>query len=415
MKNDYTPLPVTRRDFLRASGGALGVLAMSRFAPSLLAQTALSQTPRAERDQRILVLIQLAGGNDGLNTVVPFQDDNYYRLRPNLGIPENQLLPLTDGLGLNPACEPLQRLFGEGRLSILQNVGYPNPNRSHFRSSEIWETASKSDETAHSGWLGRYFDNYCMGHDAADPLGVHISNDVPQVFAAEEPHNVFGLTARGSVAGREGMESRELLEELTQTELSPGNAGYLQHTMMDALVTEKRVQELIEKYRPMASYGNTSLEQSLKRVAALIAGGMETRVYFVSQGGYDTHANQSYTHAQKLGELSKALAAFQQDIEQHRLQEQVLTMTFSEFGRRPSENASGGTDHGTAAPLFIVGGQVGAGLIGKAPNLNLKKNEDLQYDIDFRAVYATVIEQWFQADPVKVLGEQHETLNLLAT
>ncbi|WOO40018.1 DUF1501 domain-containing protein [Rubellicoccus peritrichatus] len=414
MHNHSTPLPVTRREFLKASGGALGVLSFSNFAPSLLAQTALSQTPKAGKDMPILVLVQLAGGNDGLNTVIPVTDDNYYRLRPNIAIAPKDALPIGDGLGLHPSCDPMRQMLDDGKLSIIQNVGYPNPNRSHFRSTEIWETASDSDQTAHTGWIGRYFDNHCSGSAANGPLGVHISNEFPQMFSADEVHNVFGLKARGNVAKKQKDDSMMLLENLTDSPAYDENESYLQHTMMDALVTEKRVQKIIDSYRPMSQYQGNGLAQSLRRVAALIAGGMETRVYFVSQGGYDTHSNQLGNHARLMGELSGALAAFQRDLENHRLDDQVLTMTFSEFGRRPSENGSQGTDHGTAAPLFVVGSSVNESIVGQQPDLNLEKNKDLEFGTDFRQIYSTVIDKWFMANPEPVIGGQYDSMEFIS-
>ncbi len=412
MHNEHTPLPVTRRDFLRASGGALGFLAFSGFAPSLLAQSALKQLPKAEKDRTILVLVQLAGGNDGLNTIVPFADDNYYRLRPSIGLKQDQLVDLSDTLGFHPSLDPMARLFYEGQLSVVQNVGYPNPNRSHFRSSEIWETATDSDVNGYTGWVGRYFDNACAGTPTDDPLGVHLGDQVPQMFAANDPHNVFGLQARGRVAQQE-KEDVMLLESLTTASTKDENASYLQHTMMDALVTERRVQALINDYRTPVNYSGDGLSQSLKRVAALIAGGMETRVYFVSQGGYDTHSNQLGNHANRLRELANAMSTFQQDLKKKGLDGQVLTMTFSEFGRRPSENASQGTDHGTAAPLFVMGTGVRETLVGTPASLDLKKNQDLEFSTDFRQVYATVIDKWLQADSTQILGQQFETMEFI--
>ena len=188
-------LPLTRREFIRRSaGGGLGFLAFTSAAPSFLAQSALAQTPAPERDRSILVVIQLAGGNDGLNTVVPYSDDNYYRLRPTLGLKED-LLPINYDLALHPSCGPLHKLYDEGQLSIVQNVGYPNPNRSHFRSTEIWETASSSDEVQREGWLGRFFDNTCSGtpEKEADPSAVHIGDIIPQSFLAERSHSIFGM------------------------------------------------------------------------------------------------------------------------------------------------------------------------------------------------------------------------------
>lgn len=402
-------LPLTRREFIR-SGAGLGFLAFSGVAPAFLARSAMAQTPAPERDRSILVIIQLAGGNDGLNTVVPFTDDRYHRLRPNLALSEG-LLPISDDLALHPACSPLHRLYEEGALSIVQNVGYPNPNRSHFRSTEIWETASDSESFQREGWLGRYFDNSCAGSpadDAApDPCGIHVGDMIPQSYLSTKSHPLFGMKHAGRFD--RGRDPADLAyEKLLGADHSEGNAGYLQHTMMNTLVTERRVEQIISKYKAQASYPGTRLAQSLKRVAALIHADLETRVYFVSQGGYDTHANQLANHHRLLTELSSGMQAFQKDLTAHQKDDQVLTMTFSEFGRRPAENGSAGTDHGTAAPLFVMGSKVNGGLLGQAPELVTDPKNDLQYSTDFRGIYSSVLDKWLEADSSKILGERFD-------
>lgn len=419
MNNTTPTLPTTRREFLKYGTAGIGLLAFSRFAPSFLVESALAQTPAPEKDRRILVLVQLAGGNDGLNTLVPFADPNYRRLRPTLGLPKEQLLPLNDTLALHSACAPLHRLFHDGQLGIVQNVGYPNPNRSHFRSTEIWETASESSQYLPTGWLGRFFDNACPGTPAPglpiDPCGVNISNEVPQSFLAAQDHPTFSLPANGRGRGRPP-ENLALLESLVQKsghDHAHDNTGYLSHTMMDALVTEKRFQGFLSGYKPGTEYPGTPFANSLRNVAALIAAGVATRVYYVSLTGFDTHANQLGTQAGLLKQLSEGLAAFQRDLESKQLDSQVLTMTFSEFGRRPSENESKGTDHGTAAPLFVLGSHVKAGLHGTAPDLNLERNQDLTYSTDFRQVYATVLDKWLAAPAARVLGQTHTPLNFV--
>ncbi|MGF1450415.1 MAG: DUF1501 domain-containing protein [Opitutales bacterium] len=420
MHNQNTPLPVTRRDFLRRTAfGGIGLLAFSGYAPQFLTRSAYAQVPRPEKDRSILVLVQLAGGNDGLNTVIPVSDDRYVNLRPNLGIREGTH-PINDDLAFHPGCEALARLHRDGKLSIVQNVGYPNPNRSHFRSMEIWETATDSDVIGHYGWVGRFFDNACAGTPSEDPVGLHVSGELPQAFLAEQNHALFGLQSgnarRRRNAGNlsKGSDDNALLKQLAGASGNDSNSSFLQHTLMDALVTEKRVQQILTADRPEASYPGGRLSQALQGVAALIAAGMETRVYFVSLGGFDTHANQANAHANLLTELSGSMQAFQNDLEARGLDGQVLTMTFSEFGRRPNENAGGGTDHGTAAPLFVMGRQLGDSLVGDAPDLNLSRGQDLTYGIDFRQVYATVLERWLQAPSTEVLGESFDTLPFLA-
>lgn len=412
-------LPSTRREFLRLSSKGIGLLAFSRFAPQFLVQSARS-APLPEKDRRILVLVQLAGGNDGLNTVVPYADDAYHALRPTLALGRKDVLRLDDHLGLHPACAPLNTLLQSGRLGIVQNVGYPNPNRSHFRSSEIWETASASEESLSSGWIGRYLDNACAGAPGSgEPEAVHLGAEVPQAFGGNLPHATYGLTL-GARAGRAGRDNVALLETLASTGADPSlrnapdpNHTFLRATLMDSLVAEKKIQQIIDRNKPEATYPGGGFAQSLRNIAGLVAAGLSTRVYFVSLGGFDTHANQAGAHTNLLRTLSEGLAAFQADLTARRLDDQVLTMTFSEFGRRAYENESRGTDHGTAAPLFVMGRQIHGSLHGTAPKLDAARRADPDFSTDFRSVYATVLDRWLEAPADTVLGATHERLGFL--
>jgi len=419
MKNSTPNFPSTRREFLLNSSRGIGLLAFSRFAPSFLVQSTLSAAPAPEKDRSILVLVQLAGGNDGLNTLIPFEDADYYRLRPTLGLAKDKVLRVSDTLGLHPACAAMHGLIQDGKLGIIQNVGYPNPNRSHFRSTEIWETASRSEEFTETGWIGRYLDNACAGlpADSHDPVAVHITNGVPQSFASAHEHSTFGLLPGGGNR-RDNEETRKLLETMVAQPAEGGendNATFLKHTLMDALVTEKKVQAVLGNYRPGAgvNYPGNPFSASLRNVAALIASGLSTRVYFVSLSGFDTHSNQITQQANLLTQLSDGLAAFQKDLEAHQLDGQVLTMTFSEFGRRPSENESRGTDHGTAAPLFVMGSRVKGGLHGTAPSLKLERNQDITFSTDFRQVYATALDAWLNCPSEPILGGKFAPLGFV--
>lgn len=414
--NAPAPFPATRREFLKYSGRGIGLLAFSRFAPEFLVQSTLAATPLPEKDRSVLVLVQLAGGNDGLNTLVPFEDADYYRLRPTLGIAKDRVLRLDDTLGLHPSCGAMHRLFHDGRLAIVQNVGYPNPNRSHFRSMEIWESASASSEYLSTGWLGRYFDNACAGTPTVtpDPVGLHISESLPLSFVGAHEHPTFGLLPYGR-SHHENEQNRRLLTALGEASAPGEDASqtFLRYTLLDALVTEQKVQDLLGKYRPAAAYPGTDFSRSLRDIAALITAGLSTRVYFASLTGFDTHSDQADHHARLLGTLANGLAAFQQDLEAHRLGRQVLTMTFSEFGRRPSENDSHGTDHGTAAPLFVMGTGVKAGLHGTPPSLKVAPNQDIAFGVDFRQVYATVLDRWLESPSAPVLGGNFTSLPLI--
>jgi uncharacterized protein (DUF1501 family) len=418
MDSRTSALPTTRREFLGLSSKGIGLLAFSQYAPQFLVQATLAATPAPEQDRSILVIVQLAGGNDGLNTLIPFEDAEYYRLRPTIGITKDKVLATGDTTGLHPAMTGLHRLYGEGKLAIVQNVGYPNPNRSHFRSTEIWETASASDEFAASGWVGRFLDNACAGlpTDSHDPLAVHITNGVPQSFQGAKPHPTFGLVP-GSGSRRDNEETRRLLETILSKAPAPAGtndtAGFLKQTFMDTLVTEKKVQRVLSEYRPGSPYPGSPFAASLRNVAALISARMPTRVYFVTLGGFDTHTNQLAQHANLMTQLSDGLAAFQKDLEHKKLQDQVTTMTFSEFGRRPNENQSRGTDHGTSAPLFVLGSKVKGGLHGTAPSLQLQKNQDLQFSTDFRNVYATVLDRWLACPSADILKGKFEPVGFI--
>ena len=310
--------PKTRREFLQSASGGLGLIAFAGFAPSFLVNSVMAEAPKAEKDRQILVLVQLAGGNDGLNTVVQHEDDNYHRLRPTIGLRKTAgLHTINDQLALNPGMGKMARMIKEGKMAVVQNVGYPNPNRSHFRSTEIWETASDSDKSAYNGWVGRYFDACCDGQ-GKDPLAIHGGDVMPQTFQSDKPHNIFGIGGgrggrkanRSAKSSGDRKDETELLMDLNEAPIVVGDANdpadnshYLRHTLMDALLTESRVGEIIANYKPSVAYPGTGIGQSLQRIAALISAGLETRVYYATHGGFDTHANQVNRHAQLLFEV----------------------------------------------------------------------------------------------------------------
>lgn len=428
MKPSFYNFPTTRREFLRMGAKGIGLLAFSQFAPSFLTAATREGLPRPEKDRTILVVVQLAGGNDGLNTVVPFGSDEYYKLRPNIGIAAKDVLKINGHQGLHPNCAALYKLFQDGRMGIVQNVGYPNPNRSHFRSSEIWETASDSNEYLSAGWLGRFLDNTCAGTDneAAtgktsegsdpDPTALYNSDNIPQSLFSIKPQNLHAISTRATRRNNRGRNPIDLLEDLLDhPEPDPHDtSNFLHQTMMNALVTERRIAGILGKNKPEAKYPQNGFANSLRNVAGLIASGLETRVYFVSLGGFDTHSNQLNSHARLMTVLSEGLAAFQADLEARKLDDQVLTMTFSEFGRRANENASQGTDHGTSAPLFIMGSKLKQNLVGTPPNLVFKENQyDPVYSTDFRQVYATVLDQWMSVASKDILGGSFDHLPIL--
>jgi uncharacterized protein (DUF1501 family) len=434
----------TRRKFLRTS--MLGVAATwtlpvflekTFFALDAMAANAVTQTATG-KDGTILVVLQLAGGNDGLSMVVPYADDAYHRARPRLALPNEQILTIDHHVGLNPKLTGLKSLYDEGHLAIVQGVGYPNPNRSHFRSTEIWQTASDADRNETHGWLGRYFDNCCSG---ADPtIGVAIGEEMPQAFAAKNPTGVTfsrpeQFRWRASEPGSGHMSAEETFfrqlngfdEESTPAATDGASIGtlpgtskselstldFLQRTALDAQLSSDKILAIARKYKSTIPYPQGQLAANLSLIARMIAGGLTTRVYYASQGGFDTHAGQFNTHGRLMTELNDAVAAFVADLKQQGNFERVLLITFSEFGRRVAENANGGTDHGTAAPMFVLGGRVKPGLFGKHPSLTDLDYGDLKFNTDFRSVYGTVLDSWLNTPSQMVLGRKFPSLAIL--
>ncbi len=414
----------TRREFLTKG---LTILAAGATAPMFLTRTALAlnnpwdlrlaASAAGQPDWPTLVVVQLGGGNDGLNTVVPYAHDEYYRGRPHLAVPQQKLLRLTDEIGFHPGLAPLKELFDDGRLAVVQGVGYPNPNRSHFRSMEIWQTADPAGTGPKTGWLGRLFDSECP--DCQTALGITLSADMPlamqgnggRVIAMENPAR-FGFHPLQGAGPQELEAFRQLIQPV------PGEepvVDFLTHTEMNALVAAADMQKIAGRLAQDAGpgYPQDPFAQKLRIVAELIAAGAPTRVYYVGLGGFDTHATQAGRHDRLLESLGKGLGAFVKDIKDKGLQDKVLVTTFSEFGRRVAENASSGTDHGTAAPMLLIGGSVSPGVHGTHPSLTDLDQGDLKYQIDFRSVYATVLEQWIGVRSDPILGGRFSPVDIL--
>jgi uncharacterized protein (DUF1501 family) len=437
MKNEITLQ--TRREFLRRT--VLGS-SLAWTVPAFLANTFTAlqaeaadsaiQTPTG-RDANILVVLQMAGGNDGINTVVPFTNDFYHRARPTLGLKADNILKLSDSIGLHGALKGFKELFDAGQLSVIQGVGYPNPNRSHFRSTEIWQTASDSDRVEKYGWLGRYFDNACAGADPA--VGVTIGNQLPQAFFAAKPKGIVFNNPQNYRFMANGAATEESYKKLNELEMSSplpdDNSGgsiamlpagmpmtggravdFISRTALDAQHSSDEVRAIAARVQNQSEYPASQLGTSLKLVAKLIGGGLPTRIYYVSQGGYDTHTNQLGSQQRLLGDLAESVKSFTDDLKAQGNLGRVLVMTFSEFGRRVSENANGGTDHGAAAPMFVIGNKVKAGLLGKYPSLAPADlfQGDVKYNVDFRSVYAGVLESWLKTKSLPVLGKQFAPL-----
>ncbi|MBA3962007.1 MAG: DUF1501 domain-containing protein [Chthoniobacterales bacterium] len=432
----------TRRRFLRTSflGAAASwtlpvFLEKTFFALDAMAADSLTQVVTG-KDNTILVVLQMAGGNDGLSMVVPYLDDAYHRARPKLALPANKILRLDSYAGLNPKLAGLKSIFDDGHLAVIQGVGYPNPNRSHFRATEIWQTASDADRNENIGWLGRYFDSCCAGSDPT--VGVAIGSEMPQAFAARTPTGVvfsrpedFRFKSSDKAAGANSEEAfyRQLNEGGDTSIAAPegGSIGaiagathadmsaadFLQRTALDAQISSDKILEIARKAKSTVPYPAGRLANSLSLIARMIGGGLTTRVYYASQGGFDTHAGQLGAHERLMGELNDAVAAFVADLKQQGNFDRVLLLTFSEFGRRVQENANGGTDHGAAAPMFVLGGKVKPGLFGKYPSLTDLDHGDLKFNTDFRSVYGSVLDQWLRAPSATVLGRKFPALPIV--
>ena len=425
--NPGEPHAFTRRQFAKS---ALALASASAFAPSFLQRTAFglpAAAPGARSipgvdEGRVLVVVQLSGGNDGLNTVAPYGLDEYRRARPRIGLSAEDTLPIErrfDGLGLHRALEPVKGLYDEGLCAIVQGVGYPNPNRSHFRSMDIWHTADLGGRG--DGWLGRYFDSECPNGACGTQPGLAIGRTAPLAMEGQKVKPVSFESAelfRWSAEGRDeniDLASRAMLEESASRAFGDSNTDFLARTGLDARVSSQVVRDAVSK-RPLVDYPGTPLAQQLSLIGSMIRAGLDTRVYYAVHGGFDTHAQQGGgqgTHARLQTQYAEAVAAFYKDHQAQANDSRVLTMTFSEFGRRVGQNASGGTDHGTAAPMFLFGPMVKPGLHGTHPSLTQLDEGDLVHTTDFRGVYAQVLKQWLGADPRQILGRSYAAPRVL--
>lgn len=413
-----------RRDFLRASSTISLPVLVNGFGLKAVGRTAL--TGSLEQSDKVLVLIQMNGGNDGLNTVIPLdQYDQLANVRSNIVIPEQNVLGLTDSLGFHPAMSGLKEVYEQGKLSIIQGVAYPNQNRSHFRSTDIWTSGSAAEDFKDTGWLGNYFDtqfpDYPEGYpndENPDPFALTIGSIVSETcqgvasnfsLAINDPFNLSPLseTESGGIPNNNyGSELMYVIDTIKQT-----NA--YADTISSAADKGNNLSELYDD--------QSRLAQQLKTVALLIAGGLKTNVYIVTIGGFDTHANQTEDgdseageHAQLLGDLSSSIRAFQDDLQKLGIEERVLGMTFSEFGRQIRSNDAFGTDHGTAAPLMLFGSCVESGILGENAEIgtNIEPQEGVAMQFDFRSVYASVLIDWFklseqQVEEIFFTGIQH--------
>ncbi len=410
---------LTRRGFLKTSLGSASMVALGPTVPGFLGRTAA----RAESADRpgardtILVVVQLSGGNDGLNTVIPFRDPQYARLRPTLRIPTDRVRRINDDLGLHPSMTALADLLQENALCIVQGVGYPNPDQSHFRSMDIWHAGSTA-ATLTEGWVGRALRGvpgaasfHLAGQNEAAPLALAGAPvRVPSVASLAD----FQLRV-GAAGGADARRQRELIEAAAPAPSAPPAdlLDFVRQTAASTYATTRRLQAIGRDYRPGVPYPATALANHLKLAAQLIDASLGARLFYVSVDGFDTHASQAEAHANLLREVSEALSAFYRDLAGRGHRDRLLILTFSEFGRRARENGSRGTDHGAAAPMLLLGGRVRPGVIGAHPSLTDLEAGNLRHHTDFRQVYAAVLDRWLGVSARQVLGQDYRPVDIL--
>lgn len=421
---------ITRRNFVKTSG----LLSLSgMMAPNFLASTATAANSNSNslaQTKQALVVIQMTGGNDGLNTVVPFSDDAYYKARPTLGLKDAQLLKLNENVALNSGLKGLKNLYDKGQVAVIQGVGYPNPSYSHFRSMEIWQSANP-DSAPRSGWLGRYIDSAAQAGDptALSKLAMTIGNTgqgggAPLAFWTDKTVVLsFGGIERFQFKGDNGLKGdREAqlvaARKIYGTVNNNAVAEYVRKTAYDALDASETLEKLLKNYKSAVEYPKNEFANRLKTIAQLLNSDYGSRIFYVStDGSFDTHFNEAGSHSRLLQNMGDAIEAFYADLAAHNLADSVMTMTFSEFGRRVAENGSRGTDHGSAAPMFVIGGKnvVKPGIYGEQPSLTDLDGGNMRSKVDFRSVYGTVLKDWLKTDPQPVVGGDFPTLNFVGS
>jgi uncharacterized protein (DUF1501 family) len=409
----------SRRNFLKSTFAGTGLVAYGMDAPRFLTRSVAATPSLGQSDKdTILVVVQLTGGNDGLGTVIPFTDPLYNSYRPTLKQKPSEMKKLTKEIALHPAMEGFAKLFEDQSLSIIQGVGYPNPNQSHFTSMDIWHSA-RVDGPHSDGWIGRSLGNMTKGSG----MGYHLGNKgEASPLALTGPVKCPTLTSLNDLElhtiGHSGLDrrtQRESIEKIAKPSVTNPAAllDYVQRTATGTFSTVNRLRELARQYTPKVPYPANGLAERLKLAAQLIDAEIGARVYYVEQDGYDTHSDQAASHGRLLGELSSSLAAFYQDLKARGHGKRVLILTFSEFGRRAKENGSLGTDHGEAAPVFLIGGKIKPGIHGDHPRLDKLSDGNLKHHTDFRTIYASILDQWLNVPSGVVLPEKFKGLNIL--
>lgn len=404
---------IARREWLEQCGAG-GLLAVGAAAPALWRRAA-DAAPVDRAAERKLVVIELNGGNDGLNTIVPRGDDQYYKSRPGLAVAAANVIKLNDDVGLNDALKPLKSIFDRGELTIAQGVGYPNPNRSHFLSMDIWQTGDTTLARRRDGWLGRAIEagRLTPGETPAMAIGLArpplaLATPAAHVPAVRDLAELELRVPSGWAGASDALEAIASIGPRGGSELD-----FVRSTASSAYISARRVKDLARIAPGSAHYPEDAFAGQLKLTAQLLKAGATQCVYYASLGSFDTHARQKDLHLRLLGQLAGALSAFWKDMEDAKLTDRVLVVLFSEFGRRVAENGSGGTDHGAAGPMLLLGAGGAGGLIGPRPDLSDLEDGDLKFSIDFRSVYAAVLEGWLGVKSEPVLGGRYSIAPVL--
>ncbi len=423
----------TRRRFL---GHGLGLISAATTVPAFLMRAgeamAADTTMRLSSksgvpDDRVLVIVQLSGGNDGINTVIPFGEDAYYTARPSLAIPETDVLRIpaaaggasSAGVGLHPALGPIREMMEMNLAGVVQGVGYPNPNRSHFSSMDIWHTGNTEDANNH-GWLGRALDHV---PDRTGLEAVSIGNEAPLALLGQQQRPVsFANAQLFRWSGRDLepplSEAYDKIRHADSTAHTDDGdpLAFINRTALDAEVASTKVRKAVGQ-KPKTDWdakGN-GLAYQLMNVSKMIRAELPTRIYYVNLGGFDTHANQLNSHQRLMTQFAQAMKGFYDELEATGHRSRVVTMAFSEFGRRVRQNASAGTDHGCAGPTFVFGDAVNSGLLGQYPSMTDLDKGDLIHTVDFRSLYTDLLEGWMKLDATAALGAKFPSAGLLRT
>ncbi len=394
-----------RREFLKNS-----TLASSLFlVPSFV--KAFENVATNTLGFKKLVIVQLSGGNDGLNSIVPYRNDIYYKERPRIAISKKDLIRATDNLGFHKSLAPLKNLYDRGYLSILNNVGYPNPNRSHFRATDIWHSASDANDYLQTGWLGRYIDQ----HGKMPYSGIEVDDSLSLIMKGQHTNGIATKNPQILQFNTQTPFFKKVVKNKDKKHLDEHNLGYLYKTMIEAKSSANHIFQKSKTFETKLTYPNNPFAQQLKTTADLINSGVHSKVYYVSMGGFDTHYAQEQRQERLLNVYSKSMEVFVKDLEENDSFKDTLIMTFSEFGRRVKQNGSEGTDHGTANNVFIIGKNLKKqGFYNEMPDLaNLDSNGDLKYSIDFREIYATVLDKWLEVESESILNKSFSTLDFI--